>query len=105
MRGSTRSCAAIGTSRSRIDSSAANHLSRRPPPPGVNSATSGLLIGVAAATALARVMIAALDFVAPPDAPAYGAVAMILLAVAAAAVFVPARRAMRVDPVRTLRAN
>ena len=30
---------------------------------------------------------------------------MILLVVAAAAVFVPARRAMGVDPMRTLRAN
>ena len=66
---------------------------------------TGLLIGIVAATALARVMMAALDFVAPPDAAAYGAVAMILLVVAAAAVFVPARRAMRVDPMRTLRAN
>ncbi len=66
---------------------------------------TGLLIGIVAATALARVMMAALDFVAPPDAAAYGAVAMILLGVAAAAVFVPARRAMRVDPMRTLRSN
>ena len=66
---------------------------------------SGLLAGMVAATALARLMLAALDFVAPPDAFAYGAVAIILLAVAAAAVWVPARRAMRVDPMRTLRAN
>ncbi len=66
---------------------------------------TGLLIGIVAATALARVMMAALDFVAPPDAQAYGAVAIILLVVAAAAVLVPARRAMRVDPMRTLRAN
>ena len=66
---------------------------------------SGLLIGIVAATALARVIMAALDFVAPPDAPTYAAVAIILLGVAAAAVFVPARRAMRVDPMQTLRAN
>ena len=66
---------------------------------------SGLLVGIIAATALARVMMAALDFVAPPDAAAYAAVAMALLVVAAAAVFVPARRAMRVDPIQTLRAN
>ena len=31
---------------------------------------TGLLIGIVAATALARVMMAALDFVAPPDAAA-----------------------------------
>ncbi len=66
---------------------------------------SGLLFGIIAATALARVMMSMLDFVAPPDAPAYGAVAIILFVVAAAAVFVPARRAMRVDPMQTLRAN
>jgi putative ABC transport system permease protein len=66
---------------------------------------SGLLFGIIAATALARVMMAMLDFVQPPNVPTYGAVAMILLAVAAAAVFAPARRAMRVDPMQTLRAK
>lgn len=66
---------------------------------------SGLLLGIIAATALARVMTSMLDFVAPPDVPAYGAVAVILLVVAAAAVVVPARRAMRVDPMHTLRAH
>ena len=66
---------------------------------------SGLLFGIVAATALARVMMAMLDFVAPPDAPTYVVVAIILLGVAAAAVFAPARRAMRVDPMQTLRAK
>ena len=66
---------------------------------------SGLLFGIVAATALARVMMAMLDFVAPPDVPTYGVVAIILLGVAAAAVFAPARRAMRVDPMQTLRAK
>jgi len=66
---------------------------------------AGLLIGVLAAAALTRVMISALDFVAAPEAPTYGAVAIVLMIVAAAAVFVPARRAMRVDPMRTLRTN
>jgi len=64
-----------------------------------------LLFGIIAATALARVMMSMLDFVVPPDAPAYGAAAIILFLVAAATVFVPARRAMRVDPMQTLRAN
>jgi putative ABC transport system permease protein len=66
---------------------------------------SGLLVGVIAATALARVMIAMLDFVEPPDVSTYGVVAVILLAVASAAVFAPARRAMRADPMQTLRAK
>jgi ABC-type antimicrobial peptide transport system permease subunit len=66
---------------------------------------SGLLIGVFAATVLTRALIAALDFVEPPGAVTFGAVAMILLGVAAAAVFAPARKAMRVDPMQTLRAR
>jgi putative ABC transport system permease protein len=65
----------------------------------------GLLAGVVAATALARVMMSMLDFVAPPDAPTYLVAAILLLGVAAAAVFAPARRAMRVDPMQTLRAT
>jgi len=67
--------------------------------------SSGLLLGIVAAAALARVMIAMLDFVEAPNVPAYGVVALILLGVAAVAVFAPARRAMRVDPMQTLRAN
>jgi putative ABC transport system permease protein len=66
---------------------------------------SGLLIGVVAATVLSRLLVAALDFVEPPSALTFGAVAMILLGVAAAAVFAPARKAMRVDPMQTLRAR
>lgn len=66
---------------------------------------AGLLVGIAAATALARVMTSVLDFVQRPDAFTYAAAAVILLAVAAAAAFAPARRAMRVDPMQTLRAN
>jgi putative ABC transport system permease protein len=65
----------------------------------------GLLAGVVAATALARVMMSTLDFVAPPDAPTYLVAGLILLGVAAVAVFAPARRAMRVDPMQTLRAT
>jgi putative ABC transport system permease protein len=65
----------------------------------------GLLVGLLAAAGLAQVLIAALDFVEPPSVFTFGAVAMILLGVAAAAVFAPARKAMRVDPMQTLRAR
>jgi putative ABC transport system permease protein len=66
---------------------------------------SGLLLGVVAAIALARIMIAVLDFVQPPDVSTYAAVVVMLLGAAAGAAFSPARRAMRVDPMQTLRSS
>jgi predicted permease len=65
----------------------------------------GLLLGVVAAIALARIMMAILDFVQPPDVSTYAAVAVMLLGAAAGAAFSPARRAMRVDPMQTLRSS
>lgn len=64
---------------------------------------SGLILGMVAAAGLARVMTTALDFVQWPDASTYGVVALILLGVAAAAGIGPTRRAVRVDPMQTLR--
>jgi putative ABC transport system permease protein len=66
---------------------------------------SGLVIGIGAATALAQVMKAALDFAGRPDALTYTAVALALLVVAGVAAVAPARRALRVDPMQTLRSN
>jgi ABC-type lipoprotein release transport system permease subunit len=43
--------------------------------------------------------------VSPTDPLTLGAVAMLLLAIAVAAAWVPARRAARVDPVEALRAG
>jgi putative ABC transport system permease protein len=39
------------------------------------------------------------------DAPTYGAAALLLACIAAAACFVPARRAVRVDPSSALRSE
>lgn len=65
----------------------------------------GLLIGIAAATALGRVMASALDFVQTPGAATYALVATVFLAIGAACALTPARRAATVDPVQALRAD
>ena len=63
----------------------------------------GLLIGVAGALAFTRVLASQLFEVDPADPLTYASVAVVLLAVAAAACFVPARRATRVHPMVALR--
>jgi putative ABC transport system permease protein len=64
---------------------------------------AGLLAGAGAAWALARLMESLLFGVKPTDILTFAAVAALLLATAFAASFVPARRAMRVEPVEALR--
>jgi len=70
---------------------------------GLKLATIGVVCGIAAALALARVIESMLFNVTPFDAASYGATALVLLAVAALACYMPARRAMRVDPLVALR--
>jgi predicted permease len=62
-----------------------------------------MAIGLASAAALTRFMASLLFDVAPRDAGIFALVAATLAAVALAATLVPARRAMRVDPVVALR--
>jgi putative ABC transport system permease protein len=59
--------------------------------------------GVAGALGVTRLMASVLYGVTPADAPTYLIVATGLILVGAAAWYVPARRAMRVDPVVVLR--
>ena len=63
----------------------------------------GLAIGIALALALGRSMSSLLYGLAPHDPATFAAVAMLLAGVAALASYIPARRAMRVDPVVALR--
>lgn len=63
----------------------------------------GLALGLVAAAALTRLMSAILFEVNPLDPVTYVGVALALLAVAAAACWVPARRASSIDPVVALR--
>jgi putative ABC transport system permease protein len=66
-------------------------------------AAAGLALGLVAAVALARLLTGVLYQVTPLDAPTLAAVAFLLLAAAAAAGQLPARRAMRIEPATALR--
>ena len=70
---------------------------------GVKLALAGVAIGIAGGLMLTRLMSGLLYGVHASDPVTYSAVALLLLLVALAACFIPARRAMQVDPMVALR--
>jgi putative ABC transport system permease protein len=72
---------------------------------GMRLAVVGVVLGVAGALVLSRLVASMLFDVTPFDPPSYLATASVLLAVSALACYVPARRAMAVDPLVALRAE
>jgi ABC-type antimicrobial peptide transport system permease subunit len=66
---------------------------------------AGLLVGLAGAIALTRMMTFLLFEIQPTDFLTYLAVSLVLLVSAAAACFVPARRATTIDPLVVLRTD
>lgn len=70
---------------------------------GLKLALAGLVVGVAGALALAHVLSSVLFGIEPTDPATYVAVALVLLLAAALASYVPARRAMQVNPILALR--
>jgi ABC-type antimicrobial peptide transport system permease subunit len=66
---------------------------------------TGVAAGLTAAAALSRLMSALLFEISPVDPLTYTAVAVGILAAAAVASYLPARRVTRVDPVEALRAE
>jgi len=70
---------------------------------GMRLAGIGLGIGLLGAVASARLVGGLLYGVSPFDPLAFSVVPLTLVAVAAAAVYVPARRAARIDPIRALK--
>jgi putative ABC transport system permease protein len=70
---------------------------------GMRLALFGVVIGIAAALAAARLVATMLFGVTPFDPASYAVTAAVLLAVSVLACYVPARRAMGVDPLVALR--
>jgi predicted permease len=70
---------------------------------GLRLAAIGLTIGLAAAFALTRLMESLLFDVRATDPITFAGVAALLMVVALAACWIPARRAMRIDPADALR--
>ncbi|HEV8141130.1 MAG TPA: ABC transporter permease [Pyrinomonadaceae bacterium] len=70
---------------------------------GVRLIITGLGIGLIASFALTRVLAGMLFGVTPTDPLTFATVSLLLAAVALLACYIPARRAMKVDPLRALR--
>jgi putative ABC transport system permease protein len=70
---------------------------------GARLACAGIVIGALGALALTRLMTSLLFEVKPADPATFAAVAILLGVVALAACYIPARRAMGVDPMVALR--
>ena len=70
---------------------------------GLRLSAGGILLGLAAAFALTRVMTSMLVGVQATDPPTFAAVAALFFAIAALACWLPARRAAALDPTQALR--
>lgn len=72
---------------------------------GLGLAATGVLIGLIIAVAAARGLSSLLFETSATDPRVFVGLALVLLTIATLACYVPARRAMRVDPMRALRAD
>jgi ABC-type antimicrobial peptide transport system permease subunit len=70
---------------------------------GLELTGAGVILGLLLAAALTRVMASLLFKVSSTDIATFAAVPLMLIATAMVASYIPARRAMRVDPVVALR--
>ncbi|MGC2400484.1 MAG: FtsX-like permease family protein [Acidobacteriaceae bacterium] len=70
---------------------------------GARMALIGVAIGIGASLAITRLMSSLFFGIGANDPLTFASVALLISLVALAASYIPARRAMRVDPVKTLR--
>jgi len=70
---------------------------------GLSLTLLGLMLGLAGAAVLTRLLERLLHSVSVTDAPTFIAIALLLLAVALLACWIPARRATKIDPIITLK--
>jgi putative ABC transport system permease protein len=70
---------------------------------GMVTATAGLAVGIAAAYGLARLLASLIFGVTAQDPVTFLGIPLALVASAALAIFIPARKAMRIDPILALR--
>ena len=72
---------------------------------GVMLAVGGIVLGIIGALAATRLLEGLLFSVSATDPVVYSALAAVLLTIAALACYIPARRAMKIDPLSALRAE
>ena len=72
---------------------------------GLELATAGAVVGLGGALIVSRLMTGLLYGVSPTDPLTFIGVTLVLTAVALAASYIPAMRAMRLDPMTTLHAE
>ena len=72
---------------------------------GLRLAAAGAAIGAVVAVAATRVLETLLHGVSPADPPTFAAIVLMVVAIALLASYIPARRALRIDPAEALRAD
>ncbi|HUQ82939.1 MAG TPA: ABC transporter permease [Gemmatimonadaceae bacterium] len=72
---------------------------------GLRLTALGVVLGLGAAAASTRVLASLLYGVSPADPVSFAGIAVLVVAIASAASYIPARRALRIDPMEALRTD